>query len=166
MVSIEAEHYSQAVAAPGRQWLRVPDLGRTLSAMTTLPVDAPAVAAADGMRLEYAMHLFDAGKVTVHAILAPTQKIQPGPGLRYAISFDDESPQVVNVHADESKLHWDRTVLDGVTELTTAHVVATPGAHVLKYWALDSGLVLEKLVVDAGGMKPSYLGPPESPRIP
>jgi hypothetical protein len=131
--------------------------------MTTLPVDAPP---ADGMRLEYAMNLYDAGMVAVHAILAPTQKIQPGPGLRYAISFDDEPPQVVNVHADESREHWSRTVLDGVTELTTRHVVAKPGPHVLKYWALDPGVVLEKLVVDAGGMKPSYLGPPESPRVP
>jgi hypothetical protein len=82
------------------------------------------------------------------------------------LSFDDETPQVVNMHADESKEHWSRTVLDGVAEFTTAHAIAAPGAHVLKYWPLDAGVVLEKLVVDAGGMKPSYLGPPESPRVP
>jgi hypothetical protein len=165
VVSIEAEHYSRSHAPEGREWLRIPDFGRTLSAMTPMPVEAPAATLEDGMQLEYAMHLFDAGKVTVHAILAPTQKFQPGPGLRYAISFDDDAPQVVNVHADESREHWSRTVLDGVTELTTTHAIAKPGPHVLKYWALDSGLVLEKIVVDAGGMKPSYLGPPESPRI-
>ena len=65
-------------------------------------------ACADGMRLEYAMHLFTAGKVKVHATLAPTQKFQPGPGLRFAISFDDEPPQVVNVHADESRAYWSK----------------------------------------------------------
>jgi hypothetical protein len=31
---------------------------------------------------------------------------------------------------------------------------------------LDPGLVLQRVVVDAGGLKPSYLGPPESPNIP
>jgi len=165
VVAMEAEHYSRAVAPSGREWLRIADHGRTLSGVTPLPVDvAASTQGADAMRLEYNMHLFTAGKVTVHATLAPTQKFQPGPGLRFAISFDDDPPQVVNLHADESRAHWGKTVSDGVTVLTTDHVIAKAGAHTLKYWVLDPGLVLQKLVVDAGGLLPSYLGPPESPR--
>jgi hypothetical protein len=33
----------------------------------------------------------------------------------------------------------------------------------LKFWALDPGLVLQRVVIDAGGLKPGYLGPQESP---
>ncbi|HLX24399.1 MAG TPA: glycosyl hydrolase 115 family protein [Usitatibacter sp.] len=165
VVSIEAEHYAKANAPKGREWLRIPDFGRSISGMTTMPAEAPAATLADAMSLEYKVHLFDAGKVTVHAVLSPTQKFQPGPGFRYAVSFDDEPPQVVNIHADESKPYWSKTVLDGVAEFTTSHTLAKPGAHVLRFWALDPGVVLEKLVVDAGGLLPSYLGPPESPRL-
>jgi hypothetical protein len=165
VVSIEAEHYARAVAAPGREWLNVPDHGRTLSGMTTLPVDAPALAPADGMRLEYDVHLFSTGNVKVQVTVAPTLKFQPGQGLRYAVAFDDEAPQVVNLHADASEKHWEKIVGDGAAVFTTRHAVGKPGAHVLKIWALDAAVVLQKVVVDAGGQKASYLGPPESPRV-
>ena len=165
-VSIEAEHTSRRVAPSGREWKVLPDHGRTLSGLTPWPVTSTIAAVdpsrPDAMRLEYRVHLFHAGGVSVQAFLSPTQKFQPGPGFRYAISFDDEPPQVVNVHADASPAAWERAVADGVTVLSSQHALGAPGAHVLKYWALDPGLVLQKLVIDTGGLKPSYLGPPES----
>jgi hypothetical protein len=166
VVSMEAEHYTQSIAVSPRHWLRIPDHGRTLSGMAMMPPDGPALSLADGMGLTYDMYLYSKGKVTVYVTLAPTQKIQAGPGLHYGISFDDERPQVVNVHADESRAAWSRTVSDGVTVLSTTHTLGRTGNHTLKVWALDPGLVLQKIVVDAGGLKASYLGPPESPRIP
>jgi hypothetical protein len=164
-VAVEAEHYSRALAPTGREWLRVPGLGRTLSGMTTLPVDAPALAPADGMRLEYDVYLFDAGKVNVLATLAPTLKFRPGPGFRYAVAIDDEAPRIVDIHADASLKHWENIVSDGVAQFTTAHDVKAAGRHTLKFWALDPGVVLQRVVIDAGGLKPSYLGPQESPRV-
>ncbi len=164
-VSIEAEHATRAIAPPGRQWKVIPGFGRTLSGMTALPVTATVASpAADGMRLEYQMYLFQEGAVSVEAYLAPTQSFRPGPGLQYGISFDDETPQVVDVHADTSLAAWEKSVADGVTVLTSKHTIKAPGYHVLKFWALDPGIVLEKLVVNTGGLRPSTLGPPESPR--
>jgi hypothetical protein len=162
VVSLEAAQYSKAVAPAGHNWQHIPGHGRTLSGMTAFPVDGPA---ADGMRLEYQVHLFTAGKVTVHTTLAPTLKFRPGQGLRYAVSFDDEAPQVIDVHADQSEKHWARIVSDGAAVFTSSHVVARPGAHTLKFWSIDPGLVLQKMVIDAGGLRPSYLGPPPSPRF-
>ena len=116
------------------------------------------------MHLEYRMYLFAHGSVAVDAYLAPTQKFQPGPGLRYAISFDDETPRIVNLHDDQSLAAWEREVAQGVKIRTTQHEIAAPGYHVLKFWALDPGVVIQKLVVRTATLPQSYLGPPESVR--
>ena len=170
-VSMEAEHFARAVGSSGISWLRIPDLGRTLSGVTPMPVTAPSQTpgGADAPRLEYRMHVFDSGPVTVSAYLSPTLNFTGGQGLRYAVSFDDESPQVVNMHADgsssgrtDSNRAWEQGVADNIKILVTKHTLAAPGEHVLKFWMVDPGVVLQKLVVDLGGVKPSYLGPPES----
>jgi hypothetical protein len=171
-VAVEAEHFARAVAAPGVRWQVVPHLGRTLSGVTPLPTTAPGRRpGGDGPRLEYRVHLVDSGEVAVHAYLSPTLNVTAGPGLRYAVSFDDEAPQVVNLHADGSSSGrtdgnraWERQVADNVKVLVSRHRVARPGAHVLKFWMVDAGVVLQRLVVDVGGVRPSYLGPPESHR--
>jgi hypothetical protein len=38
------------------------------------------------------------------------------------------------------------------------------GQHVLKFWMVDPAVVLQKLVIERGTIRPSYLGPPESYR--
>lgn len=68
------------------------------------------------------------------------------------------------MHADESLQAWERSVADGVTVIRTKHTVKS-GPRILKFWAVDPGVVLQKLIVNTGAMKPSYLGPPESPRV-
>jgi hypothetical protein len=107
--------------------------------------------------------LFDSGAVDVKAYVAPSLNVLGSPtGLRYGVSFDDDPPQIMNVLADSSKRAWEQAVADNIRVSTTRHVLARAGPHVLKFWRVDPGIVLEKLVVDAGGLKPSYLGPPES----
>ena len=163
-VSMEAEHYSRAVAAAPIRWTRIPDLGRTLSGITAEPVTMASQApGGNGARLEYRMFLFDSGAVTVRVYLSPALNFSGAAhGMRYAVSIDDEPPQIVNVTADSSLRAWEQSVSDNTTIGVTKHQVATAGEHVLKYWLVDPGLVLQKIVLDAGGVRPSYLGPPES----
>ncbi|MBP1205010.1 hypothetical protein JOD97_003052 [Duganella sp. 1411] len=165
VIAIEAEHYTRALAPVGRRWQTIPGYGRTLSGVTPMPSTAPALTVQDGMRLEYDVHLFSAGEVKLHVVLSPTLKFQPGAGFRYAVSVDDGLPEEVRVHADQSEDYWRQIVSDGVAKFVTTHRVDQPGKHTLKFWSLDPGLVLQRLVIDAGGLRPSYLGPPESPRI-
>jgi hypothetical protein len=164
-VSIEAVHFTNSVAGNNARWEVIPDLGRTLSSMSIFPVTAPtAIPLQDSPHLEYKMYLFDAGKLKVDVVLAPTQKFVPGRGLRYAISWDEQPPQIVDALEHNSLRDWEETVKDGVRRVTTELSNPEPGYHILKFWMVDPGVVLQRLVVDAGGVRPSYLGPPESYR--
>lgn len=60
---------------------------------------------------------------------------------------------------------WARHTSDNVNITSTVHRIAAAGVHVLKFWMVDPTVVLQNLVVDTGGLKPSYLGPPESLRL-
>jgi hypothetical protein len=42
------------------------------------------------------------------------------------------------------------------------HSIATAGKHILKIWMVDPGVVMDKIVIDFGGVKESYFGPPET----
>ena len=165
-VSMEAEHYTRAVAAAPIGWQRIPTLGRTRSGMTAFPVTAGSVVpGGTSARLEYQVFMFDSGAVQVKAYLSPTLDFRGSKdGLRYAISFDDEAPQIINTTADSSNAAWEKSVAENIKIFSTRHTLTRPGAHVLKFWLVDPGVVLQKLVVDAGGERPSYLGPPESYR--
>jgi hypothetical protein len=164
-VSMEAVHYDKKVDGPSARWERIDDLGPTLSSMSVFPVTAESVTPPrDSPRLEYKLYLFDPRTVDVEAILAPTLNFVPGRGLRYAIAFDDEAPQVIDALAQNSVKDWGIAVEDGVRKVQSTHLLAKSGYHTLKFWMVDPGVVLQKLVVNLGGVKPSYLGPPESYR--
>ena len=102
MSSMEAAHYSKKNDAGGACWEEIKDYGRTLSSMTILPVTAASVTPPSGSpSLEYRMYLFDPSAVRVHTIIAPTLNFVPGRGLRFAVAFDDEPPQIVDALAGQ-----------------------------------------------------------------
>lgn len=166
-VSIEAARFAHAVEAAPVRWQEVPDLGRTLSAVTPMPVTATAVSpGGDQPHLAYPVYFRSTGEVTLHSYLAPTLNFHETDGLRFAVSFDDDPPQIVNMHADRSNRTWEQWVSDNVNAQSTTHQIDRPGLHVLKFWMVDPGVVLQKLVIDTGGLQRSYLGPPESLYVP
>jgi Glycosyl hydrolase family 115/Gylcosyl hydrolase family 115 C-terminal domain len=171
-VSIEAVHYTRKVNAAGAGWEPIADYGRTLGAVTIFPVTAPSVLPPQNSpHLEYRAYLFSTGAVEVTAIIAPTLNFMPGRGLRFALSFDEEPPQLLtavpaNFFVDNGNRDWEESVKNNCRAIKSTHTIAKPGYHTLKFWMVDPAVALQKLVVNTGGVKPSYLGPPESYRAP
>jgi hypothetical protein len=93
--------------------------------------------------------------------LAPTLNFNANKGLRYEIYFDEEKPQIVNFngHYKGELGQWQS---EHIIKSKTKHKILQTGKHTLHFRVLDAGIVLEKIVINTGGLKDSCLGAPES----
>ena len=165
VVAMEADEFTRKVDAASARWEKIPDYGRTGSGMSVFPVTASSVEPPrNSPCLEYQMYLFEPRKLEVEAILGPTLNFVPGRGLRYAVAFDDQPLQIIDALAENMQQDWETSVKDNVRKSVSKHSVAGTGYHTLRVWMVDPGVVVEKIVVNLGGVKPSYLGPVESYR--
>lgn len=165
-IAIEAEHYTNLVNKGEAGWLKVPGLGRTLSAMMPVPVNSTSLALGkDSPHMEYDVLFNTAGEVSVSTLISPTQNIYNNEGLCFAVSFDDQQPQIVNIHKGKTQQDWQESVRRNIVELPIRCTIEKAGKHVLKIWMIDPGIVLQRIHINCGGLKPSYLGPLESKNI-
>jgi hypothetical protein len=167
-VSMESAHYTQKTDVGSNRWVEIPNYGKTLSGMRACgPAYDQATPGKDSPCLEYKMYLFNAGKVDVETTVSPTLNFLPGRPLRYAVSFDNGTPRIVtfvpaNFNANSYANDWPASVENNCRHVRSTFKIDKLGYHILKIWMVDPGVMLEKIVVNTGDVKPSYLGPPES----
>lgn len=155
-VSIEAEHFTRKTDGASARWTVIPEMGRTLSAITPQPVTAST----EGMALEYDIYTESAAYPRVTLRFSPTLNFNTK-GLSYAVSFDGGEETVVNINGDYNG-EIGPIQREGVIDSQTIHGKLKPGRHTLRIRPLDNGLVLQKIMIDLGGMRKSFLGAPET----
>jgi glycosyl hydrolase family 115 (putative glucuronidase)/glycosyl hydrolase family 115 len=182
-VAMEAEHFTSEIEGNGVSWLRIPDIGRTGAGMTVVPRNAALqTPGRNAPHLEYQMYLLDDGdrSVEVWTYLSPRNSVRIASGdqdgLLFAVSIDGEAPQVVNAtqrlaidpqaNSGNGNKPWEWKSADNIIRIPTTHRVSGPNPHVLNYWVVDPTVIVQKFVIDTGGLQDSYLGPPESCRAP
>jgi hypothetical protein len=165
VVSIHAGHFTGQKDLPsGAGWRSVPGLGRTGSAVTVLPSTAE-ISPTDSPTLEYRFHIATNNSATLRVRLLPTHPLVSGQGLRLAVSIDGSAPLPLAVTGgfEPKSAEWSNRVLSNATEATLKlPAPLKPGAHTLRLIAVDAGVVVDKIVLDLGGLKPSYEGPAET----
>lgn len=166
VVSMEAAHYS---SADTNSYIEIPAYGRTLSAIKRWPATAPSTSAPSGPRLTYKFYTFTSAEqanLTLH--LGQTGNVDPARPLKYAYAIDGAEAKTVqpiaNYAMGDHPTDWVTVVKDAVRKSSNTVDLTRVGEHRLDLWLLEPEVVLTKIVLDLGGERVSYLGPPESRR--
>jgi hypothetical protein len=171
-VVIEAEHYYAQQEAQQAKWTVIPGMGRTLSGMTLMPYTQPVNGASLSYRFQLGENVPETKSVKVRIVVKSTLDYLNKGGLTYTVRLDEGEAKTVNFNAnlneDPKNIYsvYYPTVAKRVVESVIELPLNTPnGNHTLTISPNDPAIVFEKIVIDAGGYRPSYLFGKESRRF-
>ena len=167
-VAMEAEHFFESKSGSATQWMVYPYYGRTRSAVALTPYTAAVGEASLTYRFSLPQ---DIDKVMVHVVTKSTLDFLNVGGFEYVVTIDGADAQTVNFNKTlvdrQPYMYSDyypavaRRVVEKTVELPVQQKEG--GVHTLTLQPKHPGIVFEKIVVDFGGYKPSYLYMDESP---
>ena len=161
-ISIPLENYQRKIETKDVKWMVQPGLGITGASLTTndnaktighwAPNDKCA-------HVEYDFYTFNSGRFYIYTYTLPTFPITSFMQQRYAVVVDDGERAYLNAGNEIDTDEWRNNVRRNSAIKISSHYIEKPGWHTLKIFFMDPGVVLDKAVIDFGGLKKSYLGP-------
>ncbi len=170
-VSIDAARFHRKVENKSVKMIEIPNLGIENKAIQLGdPTAAPQrTAGRSTPRLEYDFYTFEQGSVDVYTYVLPTFVTCKDRGYagheatnvetKYGVCIDEGPVLNPSTSSFEYAQIWYESVLKNCRLNKTTLHIDKPGKHTVKIICGDAGTVLQKIVIDFGGMKRSYLGP-------
>lgn len=167
-VSMEAEHYNTAIPSHSKaEWTVLPYMGRTLSGLTLMP----NTSATDGASVTYKFSASDnkMDSVKIHVIVKSTLDYLNKGGLSYYVSLDNGEKVKVNFNNKLNErpeniysIYYPTVARRIVESVVTLPLNKNIDIHSLELSPVDPAIVFEKILVDYGGYKNTYLFMDES----
>src|SRR5574344_1739489 len=161
VVSIEAEHFYDCQADTDLKWNVIPYFGKTLSGVTLLPTNKE-------IKNSSLVYKFKTEKISqkakLHCLIAPMLDYTGGKGIFYEVSIDNGTPVKVNLLGNRKDIpegfYEQNRIIDSSTDFEIENTANN--VHTITFKPISRGIILEKVILDLGGMKASYLGTPET----
>jgi hypothetical protein len=124
---------------------------------TELAVDP---AKPDGSRVDYEFSGVTSDSVAVYVYSLPFWALHKGKSTRYGISVDGQPVFIAQNDDKEYSEPWkDRVLKNGVVSVARFGINKSLSAHTLSLICGDPGIMIQKIVIDWGGLKKTYVGP-------
>ncbi len=164
-VAILTTNFTRKIDKELLKWKTVPNIAREGDGVTLFPVTSvEELLLKDAPQLHYDFYTYSSGDFKLKLYASPTLNyLDTDKGLQYAVSVNDGAPVIVSVNKFKvDGREWSETVSKNINVSISKHKIAKKGKNTVKIWAINPGVVFQKIVIDFGGAKPSYLGPPET----
>lgn len=172
-IAIDAVNFSNKTEPENFTWQIIENLGKTDASIISLPIEKGRVELTEqSPKLSYSVHFQNKGKVKVHLYFSPTINYATREGMLFGLSFDKEKPMQVNYDSDPNIFNyngkvpknWESDVANSIKIITTEFQINETGNHLLNYYRIDEGLVLQKIIIETeqSHLKETYLGPKQS----
>lgn len=177
VVSIPAAEYSRSVEVGGVSIRKVEGLSAHGGAVILGdPLGNPQNVRDSSSFVEYDFYTFNSGSVDVYTYALPTflpyargefgkefAGQDPADGnQRFALMIDGVIMMCPEIPSAEYSQSWSENVLRNSSVRKTTMNIAAPGKHSIRVMCADQGVVLQKIVIDLGGLHRSLLGPPST----
>ena len=169
-VSIYAKNYQANLKNGNSEWVTVNGLGRTGQAMEALPLSFNSVVKSDmtdaaikkQAALSYNFLTFNSAPAEVKIYTIPTYPLNKNFEMRYAVSIDNGPATILNFKTVGRSEEWKQNVLSNSAVRSVKLPSLPTGKHVLHVYMIDPGVIIDRMVIDLGGLKPFYGVLPES----
>lgn len=159
---VDLAHYARKVEKNGNPIQLVKGLGYQwqvvqLGTPTSKGDDATQI---DGDRIEYTLPSINADQVEITLYTVPFFPIYKGKSTKIGVSVDGCQPQVFDNKFVEYGKSWkDQVLRNGAVAHLKFAIDKSKPAHTLSFICGDAGMMIQKVIVDWGGLRKSYLGP-------
>lgn len=119
----------------------------------------------EGSFIAYDFYASKAGDANIYTYMLPLFAKDKLHSTRYAIQIDDSEIITKSNDVNEYSREWASNIIRNSAINKTVVQINKPGKHTLKIIAIDPGMIIQKVVIDFGGLKASYLGPQPTSEI-
>ena len=169
VIVMEADHYANKKDVEGGTFKVLEGYGRDRNAMKAFPSTKSFVPTEDKPELTYRFMAPVDGEYVVEIQTTPTNALQNKRPLRIQLSVGELKDRIVEIldasyrGGENSDWNWCRGVLEQIRR-TQVQTTLKTGYNEIKISPLESGMVLEKIMIYPVGQEPkkSYLGPQET----
>jgi len=171
VISIPAAGFMRKNENQVTKMIEVPNLGceDTIIMMGDPIVPRQNSRARNAPYLEYDFYTWEQGMVDVYTYVMPTFTTSVDRGFaghertnienQYGVRIDDGLLMHCATNSWEYAQQWYESVQRNARINKSTLYIKKPGKHTIRITCQDPGTMLQKIVIDLGGMKRSYLGP-------